>query len=329
MKWQFKNPSWWGSKGIVALLLWPFSLLYQCVYTLRRWINFPSQSDIPIICVGNIVAGGAGKTPLVIYLARHFQAVGLNVVCLSKGYGGQITMPVRVDLSIHDAYLVGDEALLLAKIAPTYIGIDRKAVIIEASKEKPDLLIMDDGFQNPTFYKDFHFLVLSGYSAIGNGFQLPAGPLRETLSSALKRADAVMVIGDDESKIMSRLQKTDKPIFQGKYVPLNSVELVRPWVAFSGIGQPEKFFQFLKGHGAHVKMEYAFPDHYVFHHQDLQKLLLTAKQCNAKLITTEKDWVRLPNHWKRDIQYCPIELKVEDSVLMEGLLHRMRTPKMN
>lgn len=319
--WPFTTPTWWQERSITTYLLRPLSYIYYTIFRLRRWIARPLKLSVPVICVGNATAGGAGKTPFVIYLLKYFQERNVSVACVSKGYGGKLTSSIQVDPSVHDAYLVGDEPLLLAKIAPTFIGKNRKRTLQLAEGSGADLIIMDDGYQNPTVSKDFHFLVVDGTHGIGNGLLLPAGPLRETFDSAIAKAHAVIIMGEKNRKIEEKIQSHGTHYFYAHYQTSTPPSKNQSLVAFSGIANPDKFFNFLRSFGATLQLTRPFPDHYMFSHHDLQSLLIQARSCKAKLITTEKDWIRLPEHWQKDIDYCPITLGWEDEGAITGLLH--------
>jgi tetraacyldisaccharide 4'-kinase len=249
-----------------------------------------------VICVGNITVGGAGKTPVAIHIAEYFIAQDYLVHFLTRGYGGREKGPLLVDPKIHTAVDVGDEPLLLARIAPTWVSADRVAGSAAAAKAGARLIIMDDGLQNPGLEKDFSLLVVDALAGIGNGRLLPAGPMREELNDALGRTNAVILVGRGHGGdgVAARAQARAIPVFRAilRATPTSPLDKVAV-VGFSGIGRPEKFFQTLRDLRAEVIGTYPFPDHHNFTEADATKLLQAAEDAGARLITTEKDFMRL------------------------------------
>ncbi len=308
-----KAPSFWYRKrGLLALLLAPFGQLYRCAGLLRRARATPYEASVPVICVGNIVAGGAGKTPtcLALYKLLHRQKPQQRIVFVTRGYGGTEKGPLRVDPKTHTAQDVGDEALLLARAAPCWIGCDRAAVIREAEKEA-DLIIMDDGMQNPHVAPTKTLLVVDGAVGFGNKQLIPAGPLRETLNDAFPRIDGIVMIGEDAHHTASYL---GKPVVNATLKPgLSTAFLANPRVlAFAGIGRPSKFYTSCREAGLTLVETCDFPDHYAYTEQDLQKLSTQAQNLNVRLITTAKDLVRVPEAFRGQIGILEIELAFED-----------------
>ena len=293
-------PEFWYRTGpsLPAALLAPFASLYEGLGCLNRWMTTPMRVPVPIVCVGNLVAGGAGKTPTAIALARLLQAQGETVHFLMRGYGGSNRGPLRVDPAVHRADEVGDEALLLVRTAPTWVGADRRVIAHRAAEAGASVAIMDDGFQNPSIRKDLSIIVVDGSVGLGNGRVLPAGPLREDPRYALARADAVLVMGEDRAGIargIATLAARPIPMLAARLEPTQDARHLagERVYAFAGIGRPEKFFDTLRAAGCDVAGLKAFPDHYKFRSGDLAELRAAAKAVGAKLVTTEKDHVRL------------------------------------
>jgi tetraacyldisaccharide 4'-kinase len=291
---------WWRDRpALVAELLRPLGSLYGriSVARMRRRATVPS---IPILCVGNFVVGGAGKTPTAMALALLLQNRGETVFFLSRGHGGtQRAKPLLVDLRQHSAGAVGDEPLLLARLAPTVVSRDRVAGAALAAGLGASLIIMDDGMQNPTIVKHCVLAVVDGGIGIGNGLCFPAGPLRAPIGAQIEWAHAIVLVGDIAAgrSIVGLAQTAAKPVLKARLVadPQTAAKLDgQRVVAFAGIARPEKFFETLERSGAIVVGQRAFSDHYRFTAADCADLHRQAKRRRAILVTTEKDWVRLP-----------------------------------
>lgn len=256
--------------------------------------------SVPVICVGNFTVGGAGKTPMAMALAQSLIASGEHPFLLTRGYrsAAEHGLPLRVDVERHTAVDVGDEALLLARVAPTLVSADRVASAKAAVSQGARLLILDDGLQNPALAKDLRLVVVDGATGIGNGLCLPAGPLRAPLSTQLASADALIILGDGARgrRIGEQAQRIGKPFFHARLdVAARQVtELAgRRVYAFAGTGRPEKFFATLAGIGAQLVGKHAFPDHHFFRRDEIIALQRAAKDGDARLVTTEKDFARL------------------------------------
>lgn len=296
---RLKPPSWWyGSGSLLPKALSPLGCLYAAGVGLRWRFTRPYKSSLPVICVGNLTTGGAGKTPTAIALAEMLKVQGEVPVFLTRGYGGKFAGPHLVVEGQDVAADVGDEPLLLARHAATVVCRDRAkgAEFIEGMKGS--VIIMDDGFQNPTLHKDFSLIVIDAASGIGNGRVIPAGPLRAPLSFQLEKADAILSIGEthsEETALSLLAIAAHAPFFRGHVAAkdVTSLPLDGPVIAYCGIARPEKFFAMLAGLGAGIIERHAFADHYAFKDSDAQRLLERAKESGAKLITTEKDLARL------------------------------------
>src|SRR5262245_3411239 len=249
-----RDPSfWWRKRSLLTLLLSPLGAIYGLVAALR--LRGGDSVGIPVICVGNLTVGGAGKTPTALAIGRYLIAIGARPYFLSRGYGGSLSGPVRVDLIKHRADEVGDEPLLLAQLCPTIVSADRLAGARAARDAGATVIVMDDGFQNPSLRKDLALIVVDGRRGIGNGCVLPAGPLRAPLKRQLARAHAVLVVGQSDGKgagksdgaagVIEQAQRRNLPVFRGKLAPNPAAAWAlagQRVVAYAGIGDPEKFF---------------------------------------------------------------------------------------
>lgn len=316
-----RAPDFWSNDGAAARLLAPLGMLYDLAGKLRFAFARPVACGVPVICVGNLTAGGAGKTPVALALAKRLAPRGRAVHFLTRGYGGRAAGPLRVDPSKHDAAAVGDEALLLARAAPTWVARDRVAGARRAVEAGAEILIMDDGFQNPALKKDLSFIVVDGETGFGNGRVIPAGPLRETVARGLARADALVLLGPDRQAI-AQLLPDHVPIVQASLVPTGAAEDLtgRRVYAFAGIGRPNKFFATLKELGAELVETRAFADHHRFRPDELDALLARAQALEAIAVTTEKDAVRLPEIYRVKITALPVEAAWRQADLLDGLL---------
>ena len=287
-----KTPKWFLKKNIIACALLPFAGMYYVVSrgVFRMRARHPLQSRRPIICIGNILAGGVGKTPIVRQIAEFFDAP-----VVMRGYKKS-----------NATNNIGDEALMLARGGLNVHTGDRKSNIVLLNKQKQTTpIVMDDGFQNPSIKKDISVIVVDSEFGFGNGFLLPAGPKREPVS-ALRRADAIIVIKSHNEKNV--LLPAGIPVFYAENTTVSPYGVGEKLVAFAGIGYPEKFFCRLQNVVARVP----YPDHYQYTDADIKKLLDLAARHNAKLVTTEKDWVRLPTNVQKKIKYAPLGTKIED-----------------
>lgn len=297
-------PFWYDRRGTLAWLLAPLGGLYTLAGTWRRGRTTPWRCGIPVLCVGNVTAGGTGKTPVAIDLACRLVARGESPHILVRGYGGRTKGPHRVDPASDTAEAVGDEALLLARSAPVWVGGDRAASARHACEAGATAIVMDDGFQNSGLAKDCALLVVDAAVGIGNGLPIPAGPLRESWAVAARRAQGVVVMGagiPDDGRHELRhpdLSLVNGPVLSARLVPdpvrIADVRGSRI-VAFAGIGRPHKFFDSLRAAGAELAEAIPFPDHYAYKPRDLRALADLADRLDAPLWTTEKDHVRLPS----------------------------------
>lgn len=292
------SPSfWWRQRpGPVALGLVPAAQLYGLV---SKWrMNRPARSRVPlpVICVGNFVVGGAGKTPTALALAKTARSRGLKPGFLTRGYGGDDAGPLLVDPATHTPERVGDEALLLAAVSPTVVAHDRPSGAALLAASGIDLIIMDDGFQNASLAKDFCFVVVDADVGIGNGMVIPAGPLRVSLKAQLQMADALVVIGDGGAAepLIRAAARAGRTVLHARLKPVR----VKAWrkepiLAFAGIGRPQKFFDSLSAIEAPVATTMSFPDHHRYTEAEAERLIAHADAAGLRLVTTEKDIARL------------------------------------
>jgi tetraacyldisaccharide 4'-kinase len=314
-----RAPEFWARPGLAGQLLEPLGRAHAAAAAARRALTRAWHATVPVLCVGNLVAGGAGKTPVALDLAHRLAARGARPHLLSRGYGGSAAGPLAVDPARHDAKQVGDEALLLARAAPTWIGADRVAGARAAIAAGARVIVMDDGFQNPGLAKDLALLVIDGSYGFGNGRVIPAGPLREPIAAALARADAVVVMGADEASVAGRLG--GKRVLAARLVPVAA--LAGPVVAFAGIGRPEKFFRTLVDSGATLVAQKSFPDHHPYRAADLVQLGAAAERAGARLVTTAKDAVRLPPDWRPRVAVLEVAVAWRDEAALDTLLDRI------
>ena len=288
-----RAPEFWYSNTdeSVAFVLRPLGWLYGFVGRTRAKMTTPFRASVPVICVGNLTAGGTGKTPLAITIGEQLKAKGLKVAFLSRGYGADIPGAMIVDPNEDIAEHVGDEPLMLAQHAMTVVTPDRPAGARLAISRGAQVIVMDDGFQNPSLMKDLSFVVVDAAKGFGNGCLIPAGPLRERIEDGLARAAAVIVMGDGHV-----LLPVDKPLLKAHLVPLPAERerfRGKRVLAFAGIGEPKKFFATVEACGASIEGTRDYPDHHAYTSEDLADLRETALRFDAQLVTTEKDFLRL------------------------------------
>jgi tetraacyldisaccharide 4'-kinase len=314
-----RAPDFWLHDGPLGRLLAPLGWLYGAGTALRFALAKPFKPGIPVICVGNLVAGGSGKTPIAQALGRRLAARGLDVHLLLRGYGGSEAGPLRVNASRHSASETGDEALLHAREFPTWISRDRAQGARMAEQAGAKALVMDDGHQNPSLVKTLSLIVVDGEVGFGNGRTIPAGPLREPIPSGLARADAVVLLGDDST---GALQGISCPVLKARLKPTAATlglagESV---VAFAGIGRPAKAFDMLRAIGCKVAATHAFGDHYPYTRDDIVPLIAEAERLGAILVATAKDHVRLPDELKSRVRAVDVEAAFEDEASLDALI---------
>jgi tetraacyldisaccharide 4'-kinase len=318
-----RAPDFWNEApgplgGLVAGLLTPVGAVIDAAGRLCRAVARPYRAPVPVICVGNLVAGGSGKTPVALSLAAMLAGRDVTAAIVTRGYGGRLAGPVRVDPQGHDAEAVGDEALLAAARTPCWVAHDRAAGVRAAVDSGARAIILDDGFQNPHVAKDLSLVVVDAAYGFGNGRLIPAGPLRERITAGLARADAIVLIGDTEP---GELAAIDVPILRATLGPLEARRFAgAKIVAFAGIGRPEKFFATLGGLGAKIVAERGFPDHHRYRDTELAALRRDATSTGAMLVTTAKDWVRLRPVERAGIAVLDVELRWHNENALDAVL---------
>jgi len=314
-------PSFWYATDahkttpVMAKIMSPLSKLYQAGCAVNRMITKPKQSPLPVICIGNLTMGGAGKTPTARAIMKLVEEHNkFHTVCfLMRGYGGKSKGPIEVDPTAHTCWNVGDEALMQAQYAPVIVAQNRYAGALLAQSLGYDLIIMDDGFQNPQLKKDLSFIVVDGGFGFGNGHIFPSGPLRETVQSGIQRANAAIIVNRQDNvdlSAMGKFKHYDASVTLHTEGANN--EDKKKCIAFAGIARPEKFFDTLESHKYHLHAHYAYPDHHLYTHGQLEKLWTRSQEADASLITTEKDWIRLSERWRSKISYLKISLSFDD-----------------
>lgn len=297
-----KTPKYWQSNSFTSKILSPLGFLYGLMTQLRLKLKSPHKVSIPVVCIGNITAGGTGKTPVSISIAKLLATEMYHPFFVSRGYGGKL-QDVIVNNKKHTAKDVGDEPLLLSKQAPVVVNANRYAAAQKAVEQGADIIIMDDGFQNPSLHKDLSFLVFDGNYGIGNGKIIPSGPLRETLENGTKRADAIIILGKDKHDLAKRC---GLPAFFGHTEAVQTTINNQDVVAFAGIGHPQKFYHTLKQQGFNVVKTIDFPDHHFYTREELENIINEAKKLNAQIYTTSKDFVKIPPLYSQDINVLEV-----------------------
>ena len=322
-------PFWWRDAGIEAQLLAPAASIYGALAT-RRMAQKSRPAGVPVVCIGNPTVGGAGKTPTALAVARMLTAAGERPVLLSRGYGGRSRGPVRVDPSVHCAVDVGDEPVLLARVAPTIVARDRIAGAAAALAAGASVIVMDDGFQNPSLVKDLSLLIIDGRRGVGNARVIPAGPLRAPLAAQLARADAIVVVGPvgAAAPVAAAARTRQLPVFSARLAPdtafIGALGRARV-LAFAGIGDPEKVFATLTESGVMVAATRSFPDHHRYTPADVRSLSAQAEVEGLALVTTEKDLARLAGdpamaEFAVRVRALPVALLFDDDAGFKQLL---------
>lgn len=332
---------WWTHRfSLAGLLLRPAGWIYGLISG-RRMLKRPkAKSRLPVICVGNFVVGGTGKTPFAMELAQRLQEDGYTPGFLLRGYGGSARGPVLVDAGTHDADEVGDEALLLARYGPTVIAASRPAGARLLEQQPVDVIVMDDGFQNPALEKDLSLVLVDCATGFGNGRCLPAGPLRAPAARQMLKADCLILVGEgEEAEAAVHLAgRKGLPILHAHLKPQPNENLAgRKLYAFAGIGRPQKFFTTLKDQGYEVRKTRAFPDHHAYTEGDIKALLTEAEEAGLTLVTTSKDMARLETsdgelfHWiASSTEVLEVGMEIDNEDRLAGLIkERIRKRKLS
>tara|TARA_X000000368_G_scaffold291204_1_gene231498 strand:+ start:3664 stop:4653 length:990 start_codon:yes stop_codon:yes gene_type:complete len=308
----------WYNKNVfftlLSILILPFSFLYFLIFYIKQNLTIENEFTTPIICFGNINIGGTGKTSTLLSLLPELIKAKPKLVILLRGYKGTIKSTHKVDPSHDTALTVGDEALLYANNFKTFISSNRlKAIKKIIKSENPDLIILDDGFQDKRIKKNKNIILINGNRGLGNGLLLPSGPLREISLLAFKKTDIIILIGEDHTGFKNRYQNqiNKKDLFTGKIVSLEN-GLNKNFLAFSGIGNNESFFNTLEKNNYNVVKKLNFPDHYQYSKKEIEGIICTAKQNDLIPITTEKDIKRISPPLKSQIKYLKIQIEIDN-----------------
>ena len=314
-------PNFWLKRGIVARLLQPFGNFYAGLGVFRYMLTQPIAVDVPVVCVGNLSIGGVGKTPVVAALSESLQAQGLQVHIIGHGYGGSIRAATQVDPTVHRASDVGDEALLHCQVAPTWIGRDRGIAARLACEAGADVILLDDGWQNPRLRHTMVIAVVDGDNPFGNGLLLPAGPLR-LKPSALWSAHAVIALGQGVDSSLTGIEVIHGSRISTWRTPFQAEETV---FAFCGLGKSRQFAENIQrlcaSTGVNLSGVKAFPDHFPWDEEILQELSRAAD--TATLVTTAKDWQRLPEDWKERVRIVDLEIDWTDPAEFEEICQKI------
>lgn len=332
---KLATPRWWYSRDrrvmpVTRALLTPVSWIWAAATARRIARARPVDPGAPVICVGNLTMGGVGKTPVVRALAARLRERGVAVHLLSRGYGGRLEGPVRVDPDRHSGAEVGDEPLMLARDFPVWVARDRAAGARAAAAAGAQAIVMDDGHQNPSLKKALSLVVVDGETRgeewpFGDGRVFPAGPLREPLRAGLARADASLVLrpadlAEVDQELAAALR--GRPMLTARLEPA-APPPPGPQVGFAGVGKPWKVERALRAAGCELADFAPFPDHFAYDEATLQRLAERAAQFEAGLVTTEKDWVRLPPAWRARIVAWPVRAAFDAPQAVDDLLARL------
>lgn len=328
---MLKAPKFWYLKkdSFLSNALYPFSLLFRLGTKIRVLVSRERKTKLPIICVGNIVIGGAGKTPVALKIGNMLIKAGYKPHFVSKGYGGLEKNNTLVN-DWHSPKSVGDEPLLLSEIAPTWIGLDRNKSFQLASDNGADCIVMDDGFQNPTLQKDFSIVVINSEQGFGNKRVIPSGPLRESISRGLSRTNLVITIGDISDSVKNKIPK-HIPIITANFKIKEDGIMIKGQriTAFAGIAYPEKFYNSLKLAKANIVDKISYSDHHIYNENDLLYLAEKANKNKSILVTTKKDMVRIPKNFRSLVKTIEGFIQLDDENLLLEILTNLIENKIN
>ena len=323
-----KTPHFWTELSWQSVILFPISYIWRFGHYAQQKILNTKETEIPVICVGNLTVGGSGKTPVVITLCRFLSGIGKSTSILTRGFGGKEKGPIFVSTNLHQSLDVGDEPLMMAHSLDVCVSRNRPLGANHIlDKKKYDCIVMDDGLQNPTLKKDLNIAVFDGKYGIGNGFLLPAGPMRQKLEVGIQNIDLVIFNGKDETGLGQKIPP-HIPIFTGELHP--DEEIVekmknRRVFGFAGIGNPSRFFKTLNNIGTDLVGEAHFADHHPYTDADLTQLYEEAIQSGAELVTTQKDWMRMPTDWRDRVLTVPVRIhfSADDTIKIVSFLENI------
>jgi tetraacyldisaccharide 4'-kinase len=319
--WSVTNKRSRSAAPMSKLLMTPLSMIYRWAGERRIQRTVPEDVGIPVVCIGNLTLGGAGKTPITEAVRSYFSGKGIRAASLSRGYRGSLEGAHKVDPARHTASEVGDEPLMLSAFGESWVSKDRPAGARAMKADSVQLIVMDDGHQNPTLEKSLSIVVMDTANPVGNGHVFPKGPLREPAATGLARADAVVLMGD--GPLPHILDGFAKPVLRARLEPLAPLPPGR-YVAFAGIGRPERFFDALqKQPGIELAEGAPYPDHHMFTPHDLKFLMKLANERDARLVTTDKDHVRLPAEVKPNVLRASVKARFENEAALAALLDRV------
>lgn len=318
-------PQFWYSPRATfrQRFLQPISVIVTIVHALRQRLVKPLSVSVPVICCGNLSVGGTGKTIVVRDIVQRLQTQGRTPHILSRGYKARLKGPVRVDPARMSSQDSGDEPMMMAQDAPVWIGRDRRLTASEAIKSGADCLIMDDGLQNPGLAKTFRFVIIDGEYGLGNRHVIPAGPLRENGEKGLMKADAVILIGEDRTRLAASLPP-GKTLLRAHLVPKSDLRRLQGQrvIAFAGIGRPSKFFKMLAESGISALREIPFPDHHIYTERDCKRLMTLSQSAQIQLVSTAKDAVKLPTWFRTKVKIIDVSLIWDQPEAIDRILSR-------
>jgi tetraacyldisaccharide 4'-kinase len=327
---MFKTPQFWLQKNsLISLILLPLSLLYKIGFLLKKNFIKTQKVDLPIICIGNIIAGGAGKTPVALALGEFLKKNNFEFCYLTRGYKSKNNQVLMIENPCQfDVKEIGDEAKLLAEIAPTCVAKNRYLGYQKIRENKKfQAIIMDDGLQNFQLEYAFKILVIDSKIAFGNKRLIPSGPMRQSLNEVAKNIDLFVIIGQKNLQIEEEIlqQNSQAKILSAQISASNLDKFInKNIVAFCGIAYPQKFFDYIKNNGLNLVETKIFADHYNYENEDLERLYQQALSKNLKLITTKKDWVKFPKNFQEKIEYLDIKLDFENEIFFKNLLEKIK-----
>jgi tetraacyldisaccharide 4'-kinase len=313
---------WYDEPNIISSALLPLSKIYALSCSIRNKFINPASTTATVICIGNLVAGGAGKTLVALSLVNVLK--NHSVAFLTRGYGGSFVGPIKVNPETHSFRQVGDEALLLSRAAPTWLAHNRIAGAQAAISDGAKVIIMDDGFQNLSIIKNYSLIVIEGETGFGNNRLLPSGPLRESVDDGLARTDATIIIGNDKLGVANIIPKSI-PMLKAVITPTLEAKKLsgKRVIAFAGIGQPNKFYKTLIEMECSIISKHTFSDHHAYKLKEIMNICYEASAIDAIAVTTEKDWVRLPSEVKSLVKKIPVKLEWQNIEFIQSLLERV------